>query len=157
MSDRFENFLLNRLRREAARDAIDVALAKGWLADEDEQETEPDAASSGRRGHFFDDDDNDDPRRSSVRRLKLGPKLEGLSGDEVARLLARDGIHLDPPRVAVQPGGARSFPLPSGFRCGTAWAGPSRDPRSRRAASCRGDRRGAAPGPGSGARPVGRG
>ena len=96
MSDRFENFLLNRLRREAARDAIDVALSRGWLADEDERETEADEGSSGRRGHFFGDDDDDDPRRSSVRMLKLGPKLEGLSGDEVARLLVRDSVDLDP-------------------------------------------------------------
>lgn len=96
MSGRFETFLLRRLRREAACDAIDHALGQGWLMEENAgEDTEPEDRQTRGIGQFFLQDDEKQPRVASRPRLVLGPKLDGLSREEIARLLARSGIVLD--------------------------------------------------------------
>ena len=124
MSDRFETFLLNRLRREAARDAIDFALGQGWLMEENAgEDTEPPDRQTRGIGQFFLQDDEKQPRVASRPRLVLGPKLDGRSREDVVRLLARSGIVLgascddggrSPGHLTSQAGAGAAASLPGG-------------------------------------------
>ncbi|NMG37873.1 AAA family ATPase [Chelativorans sp. ZYF759] len=96
MSSRIANFLLKRLRREAARDALDLAISKRWLAEEGEKDREDeDRPRQVRVGHYFVEDDELGPDRSSGRKLLFGAKLEGFGRAEIARFMKREGITLD--------------------------------------------------------------
>lgn len=96
MSSRIADFLLKRLRREAARDALDLAISKHWLVEEGEKDREDeDGPRHVRVGHYFVEDDELGPERSSGRKLQLGSKLQGRSRAEIARLMKREGITLD--------------------------------------------------------------
>ncbi|MCG6114072.1 MAG: ATP-binding protein [Mesorhizobium sp.] len=95
MSSRIADFLLRRLRREAARDALDLAISNRWLVEEGEKGREDeDGPRQVKVGHYFIEDDELGPDRSSGRRLQFGSKLEGLSRTEITRLLKREGIRL---------------------------------------------------------------
>ncbi len=120
MSDCIETFLLARLRRESARDAIDLALARGWLMETDAAQEPPPQRPQWRLGR--DDDEEIYPVRSQARRLELGPKLAGLPREEIARLLARSGIALAPP-LAVATAPAAGAATPGAASAGAATAG----------------------------------
>lgn len=96
MNGRIADFLLKRLRRQAARDALDLAISNRWLAEEGGEERDDEGGPRQVRvGHYFVEDDELRPERSSSRRLQLGSKLEGRSRAEIVRLLKREVITLD--------------------------------------------------------------
>lgn len=93
MTGRLERYLLARLRRAAARRAIDDAIALDLLAEVDEGEgknSEPEAGFAS-----FGDDDNDAGQGTQARRLRLGSRLTEAPASEVSRVLARHGIRAD--------------------------------------------------------------
>ncbi len=92
MSGRIEGFLLARLRRAAARDAVDVAIECGWLTEADAEAPKASELPAWRFGS--DEDDALDATPSEARRLKLGPKLQGRSREAICRLLGRHGVEL---------------------------------------------------------------
>lgn len=106
MRSRIANFLLKRLRREAARDALDFAISNRWLAEDGEEgRNDDDGPRQVKVGHYFIEDDELRPDRSSGRKLQFGSKLQGLPRAEIARFLKREGIALDVEAGGESPAG----------------------------------------------------
>ena len=120
MSSRIARFLLKRLWREAARDALDVAIADRWLKEEGQSDrAEVDEPRQVKIGHYYIEDDELRPERSSGRRLSLGAKLHGRSREEITRVLRREGIMLDPNARSVGEGVEEATPTDGASLPGT--------------------------------------
>jgi hypothetical protein len=94
MSGRLERYLLARLRRAAARRAIDDAIARDLLAEVDDGGGKDSGSAAGFA--TFVDDDDDAGQRAPARRLRLGASIAEAPASEIFRILARDGIRADP-------------------------------------------------------------
>jgi hypothetical protein len=97
MTGRLERYLLARLRRTAARRAIDDAIARDLLAEVDDEGSKDSGSAAGFA--TFVDDDDDAGQRAPARRRRLGSRLTDAPASEIVRILARDGILADPAKV----------------------------------------------------------